>query len=255
MATEIVGGLLANSLAIMTDAAHLFSDVSGFFISIISLRLSQAPPDKKMSYGYSRAEVVGALASIVLIWALTVWLISEAIQRVITPPIVDAKIMLIIAVLALLFNLAMMKILHGGPGHSHGGEGGHSHGHGGEEEEEEGHSHAGEGKGAHKHKEGHSHGAGHTHKEGHKHSHGKHDKSEGQGSHNHDSDDDDEKEEENEENINIRAVFIHLLGKLILFKKETNNVYRNVFRRYHLVSWCHYCSTNDLFWRRILRSC
>mmetsp|Transcript_3805 Transcript_3805/g.5435 ORF Transcript_3805/g.5435 Transcript_3805/m.5435 type:complete len:93 (-) Transcript_3805:97-375(-) len=67
MLTEVVGGLIANSLAIMTDAAHLFSDVSGFFISIFSIRLSKLPSNESMSYGYSRAEVIGALTSIMII--------------------------------------------------------------------------------------------------------------------------------------------------------------------------------------------
>lgn len=51
MIVELFGGLLANSLAIMTDAAHLFSDVSGFFISIISIWISSLPSSKKMTYG------------------------------------------------------------------------------------------------------------------------------------------------------------------------------------------------------------
>lgn len=79
MATEVVGGFLANSLAIMTDAAHLFSDVSGFFISIFSIWISTLPNDHAMTYGYSRAETIGALGSIILIWGLTLWLVYEAI--------------------------------------------------------------------------------------------------------------------------------------------------------------------------------
>lgn len=51
MITEVVGGYLANSLAIMTDAAHLFSDVSGFFISIFSIWISSLPTDHDMTYG------------------------------------------------------------------------------------------------------------------------------------------------------------------------------------------------------------
>lgn len=68
MLVELVGGFLANSLAIMTDAAHLFSDISGFFISIASLWISQLPADISMSYGYYRAEIIGALSSVILIW-------------------------------------------------------------------------------------------------------------------------------------------------------------------------------------------
>lgn len=70
-----------------------------------------------MSYGYHRAETIGALASIVLIWGLTIWLIWEAISRIIDPPEVNAEIMLFVSILGLLFNITMMKVLHGG--HSH----------------------------------------------------------------------------------------------------------------------------------------
>jgi zinc transporter 2 len=55
-------------LAILSDAAHMFSDISGFFISIVSLWLSQKKATSKMSFGYHRAEVIGALGSILLIW-------------------------------------------------------------------------------------------------------------------------------------------------------------------------------------------
>ena len=85
MATELIGGFLANSLAIMTDAAHLFSDVSGFFISIFSIYISKIPATNSLSYGYHRAEVIGALASVVLIWALTIWLLVEAVHRIVNP--------------------------------------------------------------------------------------------------------------------------------------------------------------------------
>ncbi|CAD8117334.1 unnamed protein product [Paramecium sonneborni] len=61
---EVVGGLWAQSLAILSDAAHMFSDMSGFFISIFSIWLGQRPASQKMSFGYHRAEVIGALANI-----------------------------------------------------------------------------------------------------------------------------------------------------------------------------------------------
>lgn len=65
---QVVGGIFAGSLAILSDAAHMFSDFSGFMISIFSIWMGQKPASKLMSFGYHRAEVIGALASIVLIW-------------------------------------------------------------------------------------------------------------------------------------------------------------------------------------------
>lgn len=82
MIIECVGGYISNSIAIMTDAAHMFSDVTGFGISIIAIRFGLRSPDKRHSYGYHRAEVLGALTSMVIIWVLVLWLVIEAINRV-----------------------------------------------------------------------------------------------------------------------------------------------------------------------------
>lgn len=81
--TEAVGGILSGSLAILSDAAHMFSDVSGFFISIFSVWIGAKPASVKLSFGYHRAEVIGALGSIILIWGLTILLLYEATHRVI----------------------------------------------------------------------------------------------------------------------------------------------------------------------------
>jgi zinc transporter 2 len=79
MIVEIIGGALAHSMAIMTDAAHLLSDFSGFLISIFSIWIGTRPASNNMSYGYHRAEIIGALGSVMLIWGLTLWLIWEAV--------------------------------------------------------------------------------------------------------------------------------------------------------------------------------
>ena len=61
MAVEIVGGILANSLAILTDAAHLMSDIAGFMISIFAIWLGRKKATVEFSYGWHRAEIIGAL--------------------------------------------------------------------------------------------------------------------------------------------------------------------------------------------------
>ena len=81
MIGEFVGGFFANSLAIFTDATHLLSDLAGFIISIFSIWIAKKGASSTMSYGYHRAEVIGALASVILIWGLTAVLIYEAIIR------------------------------------------------------------------------------------------------------------------------------------------------------------------------------
>ena len=112
MMAEIIGGLLANSLAIITDAAHLFSDLSGFLISIFAIMIGQKPANKIFTFGYHRAEVLGALTSVITIWILTGFLIKEAIDRLAKPSPIDSKIMLITSIFGLLCNLVMMQVLH-----------------------------------------------------------------------------------------------------------------------------------------------
>jgi len=111
MIIEFFGGWIAGSLAIMTDAAHLLSDLSGFIISMISLYIATRPANFELTYGYHRAEVVGALASVLIIWVLTLWLVKEAIDRLISPQPITGIIMLCISICGLIFNIIMGKIL------------------------------------------------------------------------------------------------------------------------------------------------
>jgi cation diffusion facilitator family transporter len=136
MIIEIIGGYLANSIAIMSDAAHLLSDLLGFLISIISIYISRKIAKNDMSYGYHRAEIIGALVSIVLIWALTIWLLYEATLRIIVTPKVDGLIMIIISIIGFSFNVIMGLVLtKSGVPHSHGLHG-HDHDHDHEHEHE-----------------------------------------------------------------------------------------------------------------------
>ncbi|XP_063901383.1 proton-coupled zinc antiporter SLC30A2-like isoform X2 [Zophobas morio] len=132
MIGEIVGGYLSGSLAIMTDAAHLLSDFASMLISLFSLWIAGRPATQKLSFGYHRAEIIGALFSVFLIWLLTGFLVYEAVLRLIHRKIVNGKIMFITAACGLCANIFMALAL--GHGHSHG----HSHHH---HDADEGHSH------------------------------------------------------------------------------------------------------------------
>ena len=89
MIIEFICGYLAGSLAIMSDATHLLSDLAGFLISLFSLIVAMKPADRDFTFGYHRFEVLGALASIFIIWGLTIWLLIAAIWRIKHPnPIV-----------------------------------------------------------------------------------------------------------------------------------------------------------------------
>ncbi|KAL0674724.1 hypothetical protein Bca4012_002705 [Brassica carinata] len=84
MTVEVFGGIKANSLAILTDAAHLLSDVAAFAISLFSLWAAGWEATPRQTYGFFRIEILGALVSIQLIWLLTGILVYEAITRLLT---------------------------------------------------------------------------------------------------------------------------------------------------------------------------
>lgn len=106
MIAEAVGGILANSLAIATDAAHLLTDFASFMISLFSIWLASRPASKKFSFGWYRAEVIGALTSVLLIWVVTGILVYMAVERLISKKYeIDAAIMLITAGLGVLVNI------------------------------------------------------------------------------------------------------------------------------------------------------
>jgi cobalt-zinc-cadmium efflux system protein len=118
MLVEFFGGWIANSLALISDALHLFTDVGAFLLSLIALRIAKWPSTPSMSYGYHRAEILGALASAVSLWALSGVLIYEAIIRLLHPPEVQGAVVFVIATIGLVANVLMMKVLHGSQKHS-----------------------------------------------------------------------------------------------------------------------------------------
>nr|AKN21628.1 slc30a-8 [Schmidtea mediterranea] len=137
MIGEIVGGAMASSLAIMTDAAHLLTDFASFMISLFAIYLASRPATKRMSFGWHRAEVVGALVSVLMIWVVTGILVYLAVMRVVSMEFkIEGGIMLITSIAGIIINLIMAATLHQ-HGHTHGSsksnnetdkEHGHSHG-------------------------------------------------------------------------------------------------------------------------------
>jgi zinc transporter 2 len=81
LSVEIVGGILSQSLAVLSDAAHLFADLTSFIIAIIAARLSQLPPNAQNTFGYQRAEALAALFSMSSLFVLSLFLGYEAILR------------------------------------------------------------------------------------------------------------------------------------------------------------------------------
>ncbi|KAM6218442.1 proton-coupled zinc antiporter SLC30A2 isoform 1-T1 [Rhynchocyon petersi] len=127
MIGEIVGGYLAHSLAIMTDAAHLLTDFASMLISLFSIWMSSRPATKTMNFGWQRAEILGALVSVLSIWVVTGVLVYLAVERLVSGDYkIEGGTMLITSGCAVAVNIIMGLALHqSGHGHSHGY--GHSH--------------------------------------------------------------------------------------------------------------------------------
>lgn len=109
---EVVGGLLSGSLALLSDAMHNLNDTASLGVSYLARRLGKRPPDPERSYGYRRAEILGAFVNLIVLVVIGLVLIKEAITRYLTPRDVNAPIMLAVAVIGLLANIATAFLLH-----------------------------------------------------------------------------------------------------------------------------------------------
>mmetsp|Transcript_21233 Transcript_21233/g.52249 ORF Transcript_21233/g.52249 Transcript_21233/m.52249 type:complete len:446 (+) Transcript_21233:395-1732(+) len=140
---EVVGGLLAGSLAVLSDAAHLFADLASFAVAIAATFLASMPATKSHTYGLKRSECLGALFSMTSLAFVTITLAYEAVRRLITPEqeAVDGKLMVIIASIGVAVNIALAFVLGENHVHLPGSSHGHSHEHGpcGHDEEHGGH--------------------------------------------------------------------------------------------------------------------
>jgi len=112
IALELYGGYLAGSIAVFADSAHLGSDILGFMISMVALKVAQKSKSEALSYGWHRAEIIGTLISVCTMWIMTVWLIVEATHRFTQENQVEGLTMLIVAIISLGFNLVQIWILH-----------------------------------------------------------------------------------------------------------------------------------------------
>lgn len=115
---EVIGGLLTNSLALLSDAAHMGTDVIALAISLVAVRLSRKPPDAKRTYGYARMEAIGAMVNGGMLFLVAGYILWEAIGRFRQPPHVAASGMLVIAAIGLVINLISMRLLKAGSGTS-----------------------------------------------------------------------------------------------------------------------------------------
>lgn len=118
MIAEVVGGILTNSLALLSDAAHMMTDVIALAVSLIAVRLSRRPADARRTYGYARFEAMGAIINGGLLFIVAGYILWEAFGRLRQPPEVATTGMLVIATLGLVINLISMRLLKAGSGSS-----------------------------------------------------------------------------------------------------------------------------------------
>ncbi|XP_061603045.1 zinc transporter 2 [Cololabis saira] len=113
MVGEVIGGYMAHSLAIMTDAAHLLTDFGSMMVSLFSLWISSRPPTKTMNFGWHRSEILGALISVMSIWIVTGALVYLAIERIVRNDYeIEGHVMLVTSGCAVIVNIVMAYILH-----------------------------------------------------------------------------------------------------------------------------------------------
>lgn len=113
MLIEAAGGWWSGSLALLSDAAHMFTDVGALLLTWTTLWIASLPASSRMSFGYHRAEVLGALFSGLSIWLLTGMLVYEAILRLQAPPQVQGATVLVIAAAGFAVNLITLFVLKG----------------------------------------------------------------------------------------------------------------------------------------------
>ncbi|MCL7713230.1 cation diffusion facilitator family transporter [Stenotrophomonas mori] len=118
LVVEVVGAFWTNSLALLSDAAHMATDAIGLMIALTAVRLSRRPPDARRTYGYARLEALGAVANGLLLFGVGVYILFEAVQRFRAPQAIASTGMMWVAVFGLVVNLIAMRLLSAGSGES-----------------------------------------------------------------------------------------------------------------------------------------
>jgi cobalt-zinc-cadmium efflux system protein len=111
MAGEVVAGLTAHSLALISDAAHMLTDAASIALVIITARLAARPPTGGYTYGLKRAEILSAQANGITLVLLAIWLGYWAIRRLVTPPAVAGVTVLVVALIGVAVNLAATLLI------------------------------------------------------------------------------------------------------------------------------------------------
>ncbi|MBL8297880.1 MAG: cation transporter [Rhodanobacteraceae bacterium] len=108
---EVIGGIATNSLALLSDAAHMFTDVAALAIALLAIRIGKRAADRRRTFGYARFEILAATFNAVLLFLVALYILWEAADRFRTPAPVQSTAMMAIAALGLVVNLISMRLL------------------------------------------------------------------------------------------------------------------------------------------------
>jgi cobalt-zinc-cadmium efflux system protein len=111
MAAEVVAGILADSLALLSDAAHMLTDAAAIALSLVALRLARRPPGGAMTFGLKRVEILSAQVNGITLLVLAALIGYEAVHRLFEPPAVDGGLVLVVALAGIAVNLAATAVL------------------------------------------------------------------------------------------------------------------------------------------------
>ncbi len=114
LVAEVIGGILTNSLALLSDAAHMFTDVMALVIAFIAIRIGKRTADHRRTFGYRRFEILAAAFNAIVLFLVAMYILYEAYDRFQNPPEVQTTGMLIVAGIGLLVNFISMRILASG---------------------------------------------------------------------------------------------------------------------------------------------
>lgn len=109
---EVVGGLLSGSLALLSDALHNLSDTASLGISLVARRMAGRAATSAKTFGYRRAEIIGAFVNLITLVLIALLLIKEAVERLLEPQPIDGLTMLVVAVIGLLANVLTAVLLY-----------------------------------------------------------------------------------------------------------------------------------------------
>ena len=113
---EVVGAVISGSLAMLADAGHMLTDVAGLTLGLVAAVLARRPATAARTWGYRRAEVLGAAGQAAVLLAVGIFVLIEGVRRLIEPPEVTSGIMLVFGIVGLVGNLVGLAILAGGRG-------------------------------------------------------------------------------------------------------------------------------------------